>query len=143
MHRPQARPSLALILLLAMQACSDDPTTAEVEAYDQLFPTAHAFLGLSDVMGARTNVAGGALHVLGKPIPELRLGLDVFVFARPETGGLDAYAGTEGDVNVIWLPGAGLRVRGLYALYLPNQGFWSTTSDPVHYIEVELGYELQ
>ncbi len=122
-------------------ASGDDPATAEVEAYDQLFPTAHAFLGWSDVMGARSNVAAGAPHVLGKPIPQLALSLDVFVFTRPESVG-DAYAGAEGDVQVLWLPGAGFRVRGMYALFVPNQGFWTTSDDPVHYVEVEVGYEL-
>lgn len=124
-------------------ASGDDPGTAELEAYDQLYPTAHAFLGWSDVMGARTNVAGGALHVLGKPIPQLQLSLDVFFFARPEVmTGVDAFTGGEGDVQVLWLPGAGFRVRGMYALFVPNQGFWTTSDEPVHYVEVEIGYEL-
>ncbi|MEZ4340451.1 MAG: alginate export family protein [Sandaracinaceae bacterium] len=122
-------------------ASGDNPSTAEVEAYDQLFPTAHAFLGWSDVMGARTNVAGGAFHVAGKPLPQLTLSLDVFVFTRPENAG-DAYAGTEGDVQVLWLPGAGFRVRGMYALFFPNEGLWGTTDQPVHYIEAEVGFEL-
>lgn len=122
-------------------ASGDNPSTPEVEAYDQLFPTTHAFLGWSDVMGARSNVAGGAFHVLGKPIPQLSLSLDVFVFARPENGG-EAYAGSEGDVQVLWLPGGGFRVRGMYALFFPNQGLWGTTDQPVHYIEAEVGFEL-
>ena len=122
-------------------ASGDDPSTSENEGYSQLFPTAHAFLGWSDVMGGRTNVAGGALHFLLKPIANLKISLDTFVFARPQAAG-DGFTGGEGDLQVLWLPGAGLRVRGMYALFVPSAGFWGAGSDPVHYLEVELGYDL-
>lgn len=123
-------------------ASGDDPTTNAQEAYQQLFPTAHAFLGLTDVMGARSNAAGGSLNVAGKPIPQLRLSLDWHLFVRPEAGGVDNYAGTEGDLHVIWTPGAGFRVRAMYGLFVPNEGPFGPSPDPVHYIEVEVGYQL-
>ncbi|MBX3269320.1 MAG: alginate export family protein [Sandaracinaceae bacterium] len=124
-------------------ASGENPSSANTtEAYDQLFPTAHAFLGWSDVMGPRRNVTGGALHVMGKPVPQLRVSLDLFVFARPEDGGRDAYVGSEGNLQASWLPGAGLRVRGMYALFVPNAGAFAMGRDPVHYVEVEVGYEL-
>ncbi len=122
-------------------ASGDDPATPEMEGYAQLFPTAHAFLGLSDVMGARTNVAGGALHVLGKPIDQLRIALDLHTFTRPEAAA-DHYAGLESDVHLIWLPGAGFKVRAMYGLFVPNEGFWGS-SEAVHYLEVEVGYQLK
>lgn len=126
-------------------ASGDDPTTTDMnEAYDQLFPTAHAWLGLSDVMGARSNVVSGVLHLTGKPIPQLQINLDTHVFARPERGAApDNYAGTEGDLNVIWRPGLGFRARAMYALFVPNAGFFAMGTDPVHYLEVELGYVLE
>lgn len=133
------------VALEGAYASGDDPTTADVnEAYDQLFPTAHAWLGLSDVMGARTNVVTGVLHLTGKPIPQLQINLDVHVFGRPERGAAaDNYAGTEGDLHVIWRPGAGFRARAMYALFVPNGGFFAMGTDPVHYLEVEVGYVLE
>lgn len=126
-------------------ASGDDPTTPDVnEGYDQLFPTAHAWLGLSDVMGARSNVVTGVLHLTGKPIPELQINLDVHGFARPERGAAaDNYAGTEGDLHLIWRPGGGFRGRAMYALFVPNGGFFAMGTDPVHYLEVEVGYVLE
>lgn len=123
-------------------ASGDDPSSAEDEGYAQLFPTSHAFLGLSDVTGARTNVAGGAVHLQAKPIPQLGISLDGFLFARPQAGGGDGFSGGEADLQVAWRPGAGLRVRGLYALFVPNDGHWGAGREPVHYVEAELGYEL-
>ena len=67
-------------------ASGDGPSPDLNEAYNQLFPTAHAFLGLSDVMGGRSNVASGVLHVTGKPVPQLAIHLDLHVFARPPPG---------------------------------------------------------
>jgi len=123
-------------------ASGDDPTTDEFEGYQQLFPTGHAFLGLTDVMGARSNAAGGSVNVMGKPLPQLRLSLDWHVFVRPEAGVFDNYAGTEGDLNVLWLPGSGFRIRAMYGVFIPNAGLFGPSPDPVHYVEVELGYEL-
>jgi hypothetical protein len=125
-------------------ASGDGPSPDLNEAYNQLFPTAHAFLGLSDVMGGRSNVASGVLHITGKPLPQLAIHLDLHVFARPErpAGAVDNYAGAEGDLNVIWTPAEGLRGRVMYALFVPNAGFFPT-DEPIHYLEVELGYVLK
>ena len=125
-------------------ASGDGPSPDLSEAYNQLFPTAHAFLGLSDVMGGRSNVASGVLHVTGKPLPQLAVNLDLHVFARPErpAGAADNYAGAEGDLNLVWAPAEGLRGRVMYALFVPNAGFFPS-SDPVHYLEIELGYVLR
>lgn len=125
-------------------ASGDDPNTPDVnEAWDQLFPTAHAFLGLSDVMGPRTNVTSGVLHLMGKPLEQLQLLLDVHVFFRPQPGAAASdYAGSEGNLHLIWRPGLGLRFRTMYALFVPNAGAFApgAGSDPVHYLEVELAY---
>jgi hypothetical protein len=125
-------------------ASGDGPSPDVNEAYNQLFPTGHLFLGLSDVMGGRSNVASGVLHITGKPLPQLAIQLDWHVFARPErpAGAVDNYAGTEGDLNVIWTPAEGLRGRVMYALFIPNAGFFPT-DEPIHYLEIELGYVLK
>ncbi|MFK7986950.1 MAG: alginate export family protein [Sandaracinaceae bacterium] len=122
-------------------ASGDDPTTSENEGYNQLFPTAHLFLGLTDVMGARGNAYGGALHAQVKPIPQLTFAVDGLVFGRPQTLG-ENYTGTEFDAQAIWRPGAGFRIRGLYGIFIPNSGFWGAGSDPVHHVEAKIGYEL-
>ena len=124
-------------------ASGNNATTSDNEAYNQLFPTAHAFLGLMDITGGRSNVASGVLHLMARPIPQLAFKLDVHVFARPEVGaGQDNLFGGEGDLNVIWTPGAGFRVRGLYGLFIPNEGFFGPGADPAHYLELELAYTL-
>lgn len=124
-------------------ASGDDPTTADTaEGWNQLFPTAHAFLGFTDVMGGRTNVFDGVAHLTGKPIDQLQINLDVHVFLRPERGAASSnYAGNEWNLNLIWRPGAGLRLRGMYGIFVPNEGVYPS-GDPAHYLEVELGYVL-
>ncbi len=137
-------------------ASGDDPTTDNNEANANLFPTGHAWLGLMDVTGARTNIGSGVLHLMAKPHPQLVIKLDTHIFMRPEAaagvgGTVDNFLGGEGDLNIIWTPGAGFRVRGLYGLFIPNGGYtpnnpsrdtWGPGTDPVHYIEVELSYTL-
>jgi len=135
--------NLVRVSLEGVFASGDDPTTADTnEAYNHLFPTAHAFLGLADVTGGRSNVGSGVLHLMAKPLPQLTIKLDTHLFMRPEAGGLDNLLGGEGDLNVIWTPGAGFRVRGMYGLFIPNEGFWGAGIDPVHYLEIEVGYTL-
>ncbi|MCB9740686.1 MAG: hypothetical protein H6747_15590, partial [Deltaproteobacteria bacterium] len=59
MHRPQARPSLALILLLAMQACSDDPTTADTDTgADSSTATTDGAGGVGDSAGNNDATSG-------------------------------------------------------------------------------------
>ena len=134
------------VLRLSVQglyASGDDASTLDLdEAYNHLFPTAHAFLGLTDVAGGRSNIASGVLHAMVRALPQLRLMLDVHLLSRVETGGSDSLMGGEGDLHVVWTPGAGFVIRAMYGLFIPNPGFWGAGVDPVHYVEVELGYEL-
>jgi hypothetical protein len=121
------------------------------EAYQHLFPTAHAFLGFTDVMGARSNVGGGALHLAYKPVDQLSLNLDWHVFVVPERPAMvtSNYAGQEGNLNVVWTPWAGLRARAMYGIFLPQTAYFrqtgamNFTTEPVHYLEVELAYVLR
>lgn len=121
------------------------------EGYDALFPTAHAFLGYTNVMGQRTNSASGAFHLSARPIDPLQITLDWHVFVIPERAANVAsnFAGQEGDINVIWSPWPGLRGRVLYGIFLPETAAWrpagamNYTTAPVHFLEVELLYVLR
>lgn len=126
-------------------------TDSTQEAYDPLFPTAHAFLGYTDVMGQRTNSASGVLHVSGRPLDTLTINLDWHVFAIPEraAGVAGNYAGQEGNLSLIWTPVPGLRGRAMYGVFLPDTAAWrpigsaTYTTQPVHFLEVELLYVIR
>ena len=111
-----------------------------VAGWNQLFPTAHAFLGLSDIMGARTNVVSGVFHAWGQLAEGLTGNIDVHVFARPE-GATSGYSGLETDVGLGWTIGRGLVLRGVYALFVPSDEAYAT-STPAHFAELELRYTL-
>jgi hypothetical protein len=128
----------------ALYASGDDQSTSRAEGWNQLYPTAHKFLGLSDAFGARTNAASGVLHLAYKPVKGLVLGLDAHVLARPvaTAGGASGYAASELDVGASYDVGRGFIVRGLYGLFIPN-GEVYPSSDPLHYLEVEMRYDFR
>jgi hypothetical protein len=123
-----------------LMASGDDPSTTDLEGWNQLFPTAHKFLGLMDVFGGRTNVASGALHLSGKASADLTLALDGHVFSRLE-GAADGYAGAEVDAVAKYALGKGLGLSGVYGIFLPSDDYPS--EDAIHYLEVQLGYTLK
>lgn len=136
----------------ATPTCATPPCADSVnEGYQHLFPTAHAFLGFTDVMGARSNVGGGALHFVYRPVDQLSLNLDWHVFVVPERPAnvTSNYAGQEGNLNVVWTPWAGFRARAMYGIFLPQTAYFrpmgamNFTTEPVHYLEVELAYVLR
>lgn len=101
-------------------ASPPDPDNTN-NAYNHLFPTAHKFLGLMDVVGARTHVMGGAFHAQAafKPVKYM---LDVFVFARPEVADtLGAYYGTEVNARAVWGIAKGVTLSGLYGVLIPSE----------------------
>jgi hypothetical protein len=135
-------------------ASGDDPGTSDKqEGYNELYPTGHKFLGLSDVVGPRTNVASGVLHLSYAASEALKFGLDAHYFSRLEPGadGKDGSMGSEFDTNVGYAIGGGASIRGMYAIFLPNEGFWETkpnvdpeeVGDPIHYFELQLGYDFK
>ncbi len=133
-------------------ASGDVSSSADVvEGYQHLFPTAHAFLGFTDVMGPRSNVGSGALHLIAKPVDQLSINLDWHVFVVPERASMitSNYAGQEGNLNVVWTPWAGFRGRAMYGVFLPETAFFrpmgapNFDTRPVHYLEVELAYVLR
>lgn len=136
-----------------LYASGDDPMTSDVEGWNQLFPTAHKWLGFADIIGGRSNVASGALHVLAKASDRLTLRLDVHAFLRPQsgvnpaTGGdRDGYAGTEADLGLAYGLGNGLALRTNYSLFLPNGSTDGSklypTSHTAHFFELELKFTL-
>ncbi len=134
------------------RTCASPPCADDIEeGYAQLFPTAHAFFGYTDLMGGRSNIAGGVLHASYRPIDEFTLALDWHVFVIPERPATASsnYAGQEGNLNVIWTPLPGLRARAMYGIFLPETAFFRAAgapnydTDPAHYVEVELAYLLR
>lgn len=118
-------------------ASGDDPETADkAEGWNQLFPTAHKWLGTADVIGPRTNIAGGAAHVSFRVHPNVVLLLDGHGFFRPEkVGGTDGYIGSEMDAGLVFKPGKALTLRLTYDVFLPAEDF---DDDVMHFGELEL-----
>jgi hypothetical protein len=119
-------------------ASGDDPTTATDESWNHLYPTAHKWLGFMDIIGARKNVAGGALHLGYKAAKKWKLRADSQMFWRVEDGGGDSYVGTEVYGGLVRILGAGLTMRGGYGIFLPNGDDDSLR----HFVEIELKHTL-
>ncbi len=147
-------PAAGLRLALeGLYASGNDPTTPDKnEGYNELYPTAHKFLGFADIVGGRTNIASAVLHLKYAPVEPLSLMVDAHYFSRPQAdaSGEDGTMGSEIDTNVLYAFGAGASVRAMYALFLPNKGFWEpkatsadTAGDSLHYFELQFGYELK
>jgi hypothetical protein len=135
-----------------MYASGDDAKTKKNEGWDELYPTAHKFLGLADVFHLkgvkRTNVTSAVLHLTVKPAKDLSLQADGHLFSRPEkVGNVNGRAGAELDVGAVYNMGKGLKIRALYAAFFPDKDFYPLAPavgpvDPIHYAEVELRYDL-
>jgi hypothetical protein len=136
--------------LEALIASGDDLTTKDKdESWDELNPTSHKWLGLMDVIGARTNVTSGVLHLKAVPVEPLTISVDGHYFARPQKGADGKHGGVGGEINagVAYAIGKGAYVRGLYGVFLTNEDFWSKKSadpkdagDPMHFVEVQFGW---
>lgn len=141
--------------LEGLYASGNDPSSADKhEGWNQLFPTAHKFMGLMDIIGARTNIASGVLHLSAQPTADIKVLVDAHMFSRPQdTANMadnSGYAGTILNAGLVYALGTGLNVRGLYGLFLPSDNNNATANiaadvnlDPAHYVEVELRYDLK
>ena len=128
-------------------------TPDKQEGYNELYPTGHKWLGLADVVGPRTNVASAILHLTYAASEALKLGFDANYFSRIEAGpdGKDGAMGSEYDTNVGYAIGQGASVRGMYAFFVPNKGYWESkpgvdpdsVGDTIHYFELQLGYDFK
>jgi hypothetical protein len=118
------------------------PGDGKDDAWDQLYPTSHKFLGLTDVFGPRTNALSGNAEVHYAPINSLTLALQAHMLSTmvAQQNG-DHYSGTELDAHVIHRIGKGTKLRGMYGAFLPNGDVW-VDSDPIHYFELQFGYTL-
>lgn len=128
----------------ALVASGDDPTTDKHEGYNQLYPTAHKFLGLADIFGARTNVFSlnaslayklGSLTLMAQP--------HAFWTMQTPTVGVEDYTGAEIDTHLIYLLGQGLTLRGMYGLFLSSSDGPYRDDGPAHYLEIELAFTLK
>ena len=115
------------LFLGAGLATGDDPTTASIESYDHLYPTAHAFLGLMDMIGARTNVRelrGGVSLKFDK----LRLLLSFHDFTRLQP--VKERVGLEIDTMAWFDLGEGFVFLVGHGAFIPEEGASSDASDP-------------
>jgi Alginate export len=126
---------------------SGDDGEGSNNAWDELYPTGHAFFGLMDVMGPRSNIADAAFRWSYAITGETTAKFDFHNFFRPQdanpilTGKQDGYAGSEANLNLAHKLGKGLVVRGLYGLFLPNKDVYGI-KDVAHYLEAELRYDF-
>lgn len=120
-------------------ASGDNSGTTKNEGWNELYPTAHKFLGLMDVIGARTNVGSGNLKISQGLTESLKAQIDAHVFARLKDGTNDAgFAGTEVDLQLVQGLGKYALVRGLYGLFIPASGHYPS-DDLAHYLEIQAG----
>ncbi|HEY6723844.1 MAG TPA: alginate export family protein [Polyangiaceae bacterium] len=135
-----------------LYASGNNPDTLDKdEGWNQLYPTAHKWLGWADIVGARTNIMSGVLHVLYAPIEPLKLSVDAFYFKRPEMPpGKEGAMGSEIDSQILYALGGGASVRGMYAVFLPNEDYWESATvsaenaeKAMHYFEMQFGYDFK
>lgn len=137
-------------------ASGDDPTSADKnEGWDQLFPTAHKFLGLMDIFGlghtrdgvGRTNVVSGNAAIALTAFKPIVLKIDGHLLSRLYTTATTAsgdealFAGGEVDSNLIWLVGKNTALRFMYSFFVPNGDHYG--SDRIaNYVELQFGHKL-
>lgn len=129
--------------LEGLMASGDDATTADKnEGWNQLYPTAHKFLGFMDIMGGRSNVTSGVFHAAYKGVDRFIFKLDAHMFLRPQTvDPQPSYAGAEVDINAIYVIGKGTKLRVMYAVFVPGADHFAA-DDAAHYVEVQFGYSF-
>ena len=138
---PAAKLRLALE---GFYASGDDPTTEDNEGWDQLFPTAHKWLGLMDVIPTRSNIAGGVFHISYAGLQPVTLVGQAHLFASTADVPLMAdevleagYRGSEIDLGVVVGLGGNLKLRTLYGVFLPAAEGWADDR-AAHFSETEL-----
>lgn len=133
-------------------ASGNKPDTPDKdEGWNQLYPTAHKWLGWMDIVGGRTNIMAGALHLAYAPIEPLKLSVDAFYFKRPEMpSGREGSMGSEIDSQVLYALGGGASVRGMYGVFLPKKEHWESATvsaenaeKAMHYFEMQFGYDFK
>jgi hypothetical protein len=147
-------------------ASGDDLSTPDRdEGWNELYPTTHKWLGLMDVppghggfpAAVRTNMMSAVLHLKYAFTDSLTALLDAHYFSRPEANaaGRDGTLGQEIDTQLLYAIGKGFGVRGLYGVFFPDADYWEGTatpdgplsradaSAPIHYVELQFGYDFK
>lgn len=124
----------------------ENPNDKLDHAWDPLFPTNHAPLGIADVIVQRSNVLSGNLGVRYNATKDVAIDLRGHALARAVKN-LEGnrYVGTEGDLSLIYSLGLGTQLRSAYAIFVPDGDYWGKAAnpkmgDPIHFFELQLGY---
>ncbi|HEX6274626.1 MAG TPA: alginate export family protein [Polyangiaceae bacterium] len=136
-----------------LMASGDDLETLDKnEGYNELYPTGHKWLGLTDVIVPRTNITSAVLHLKAQPTEAWSLMADAHYFAQPEKDALetDGSLGSEIDVFTTYAIGRGAELKALYGVFLPAEEYWlprATSEDvagnPIHYFELQFGIDFK
>ncbi|WP_230467513.1 alginate export family protein [Lujinxingia vulgaris] len=108
-------------------ASGDDPESADVEAYNHLYPTAHAFMGYMDLIGARTNIRElrAGLRFEGEGLNAELVAHD-FTRQQPST----ERVGLEINAQVAARFGDGFSLGAGHGLFVPDQGVSNSEAAP-------------
>lgn len=130
------------LALAGLVASGDDASTETNEAWDQLYPTAHKFLGLMDIIGGRSNVASANLKGRWKVRTDVVAAADAHMFWRLEAPGADSFTAVEADLWMLYKLGGGLGLRGQYSMLFPSEEGAYGSDYLVHYGEVQLRFDI-
>lgn len=126
----------------------ENPNDDLDHAWDPLFPTGHAPLGISDVIAVRSNVLSANLGLRYDVASYFSLDAKGHLLGRwVENLAGNRYVGTEIDAGATYALGMGTRVRGAYAIVLPSHDYWGADEnalqgDPIQFLELQLGYSF-
>lgn len=130
-------------------ASGDDPaTTDKKEAWYQLYPTAHKWLGLMDVLNTRSNLYGSVGYLKFDPFGFLTAQGEAYTFWQPfytdkeGVSSQDVYQGMELDGTLLYRIGKGMTVKAIGGVFIKPEALVDP-ADPdsamLKYAELELG----
>ena len=132
----------------AVASGNDGDTADKDEAYDELYPTTHKWLGLTDVIGFRTNIVSANVGFKANITQSTIFKLQGHMFSRMEDNGLgramDAsskLAGFEVDTHVVQKIGKWAYSRAMYGIFLANEDHYGS-GDNAHFLEVQAGLKF-
>lgn len=112
------QPNKIRLILGGSIASGDDTNTEKQEAYNHLYPTAHKFLGLTDVIGPRSNVMEERVGVAGA-VQNLSLNVTTHLFQRVEPD-TENY-GLEVDTTLGWQIQKGISFHAGHGIFIPSK----------------------
>ncbi len=132
---------LRIALNGAFASGDGDPLDGQDQAYDELYPTTHKWMGLMDIIGVRSNIATGVLKLSYAAPSGTVFMVDGHVFARPETTAESNLSGFEVDAQILQKLGKFAHVRGLYGIFLPQEDMYGSVV-AAHYVELQAGVKF-